>query len=178
MPSRCVHLHWVVVPAETLLKHVAIIPPAEWQTIVSSVGEMIQALDHAATLSLDTPDAPPVQLGTRISDGSAGRPRVDIDPQDLAALFTGHTTLRQIAILYNCDERTIRRRVLEYGLAPPGPPVYVQQPQADGTIVRVYSAGSSSRLSQLTDEELNGIMLQLYERFPTFGRRMIDGYLL
>lgn len=30
----------------------------------------------------------------------------------------------------------------------------------------------------MTDNELDAVMLTIYERFPSFGRRLIDGYLM
>ncbi len=47
-----------------------------------------------------------------------------------------------------------------------------------GATHRVYSAGRSSNLSRLTDDEIDSIMLDIYEQFPSFGRRMIDGYFM
>ena len=31
---------------------------------------------------------------------------------------------------------------------------------------------------QITDEQLNMVMITIYECFPSFGRRMVDGYLI
>ncbi|KIJ98599.1 hypothetical protein K443DRAFT_71885, partial [Laccaria amethystina LaAM-08-1] len=80
--------------------------------------------------------------------------------------------------LYQCGARTIRRRMLEFGFSESGPPVYVEQELEDGSIERLYSRGSCANLSQATDEELDAILVSLYEQFPSFGRRMIDGYLM
>ncbi len=66
---------------------------------------------------------------------------------------------------------TIRRRLLDYGLSLPGPPVYVEEILENGATHRVYSAGRSSNLSRLTDDEIDSIMLDIYEQFPSFGRR-------
>jgi hypothetical protein len=156
----------------------ALIPPNEYQVIATSVAQMVEALDNSSTVSSDVPDTPAAIFGERISDGVAGRPSVNIDPSELAVLSSGRTTLQQVATIYNCSTRTIRRRLLEFGLAEPGPPVYVDEEQADGSTTRTYHAGARSDLSKLTDEELDRIMLSIYEQFPTFGRRMIDGYLL
>ncbi|KAG6875746.1 hypothetical protein C0992_002551, partial [Termitomyces sp. T32_za158] len=129
-------------------------------------------------MSSDYPDLPPFEFGGLIHDGNPGPPRIDIRPEHLASLSTGRTTHEQIATIYGCSARTIRRRLLEYNLSMPGPPVYTQELQEDGTIRRIYSAGVSSDLSQLSDNELDQLMLNIYEQFPSFGRRMIDGYLM
>ena len=42
----------------------------------------------------------------------------------------------------------------------------------------MYSRGSCANLSKATDEELDAILISIYEQFPSFGRRMIDGYLM
>jgi hypothetical protein len=86
--------------------------------------------------------------------------------------------MQEIANLYQCGARTIRRRMLEFGFSESGPPVYVEQELEDGSIERLYSRGSCANLSQATDEELGAILVSLYEQFPSFGRRMIDGYLM
>jgi hypothetical protein len=67
---------------------------------------------------------------------------------------------------------------LEYGLSTPGPPVYINKPQPDNTVLCTYLAGVSSNLSRLNDGELDQLMLHIYEQFPSFGQRMIDGYLM
>jgi hypothetical protein len=63
--------------------------------------EWITALDAATASSSDPPDAPPLGLGTRISQGSVGRPPIDIDPADLAILNVGrvsHASRRIISL--------------------------------------------------------------------------------
>lgn len=139
---------------------------------------MISALDEATMSSSDHPDTSPIELGGSLHDGKPGHPRIDIAPEDLELLSTGRTTHQQIADIYGCSARTIRRRLLEYGLSTPGPPVYTQEVQPDGSINRIYTPGVCADLSQISDEELDRHMLNIYEQFPSFGRRMIDGYLL
>jgi len=146
--------------------------------MTSSVQSMLQALDAGCIASSDEPDAPAPVFGERVSDGGRGRPPVSVDANELAVLSAGRTTRNQLANLYNCSARTIRRRLVEYGLSAPGPPVYIQEEQPDGTIQRRYFAGSSSDLSQISDTDLDRIILGIYQQFPSFGRRMIDGYLM
>ena len=139
---------------------------------------MVDALETAVTVSADRPDVPPVQFGGTLPSETTGRRKFDIRPEHLAMLSTGRTTHQAIADLYQCSARTIRRRLLDYGLSTPGPPVYVDEVRVDGSIRRVYSAGRSSDLSQMSDNELDNVMLTIYEQFPSFGHRMIDGYLM
>ena len=54
----------------------------------------------------------------------------------------------------------------------------MEQEEEDGSKERVYSRRSCANLSKATDEELDAILISIYEQFPSFGRRMIDGYLM
>lgn len=143
------------------------------------MAEMIAALDEAIMTSADTPDALPITLGSRETTGTPGRPRVNIDAGDLAHLISGRrVTHQELAQLYNCHPRTIHRHLLEYGLSEPGPPVYSNETDEHGVTSRIYRSGISSDLSDLSDSQLDELILEIYHRFPAFGRRMIDGYLL
>ena len=152
--------------------------PADTHTITTSIDDMISALESSITTTRYPPDAPPIVLGNTIHSGQRGRPPVDIKPEDLALLASGRTTMKDIGNLYQCGARTIRRRMLEFGLSEPGPPVYTEQEQNDGSVECVYSRGSCSNLSQATDKELDAILISIYEQFPSFGKKMIDGYLM
>ncbi|KAG1796506.1 hypothetical protein EV424DRAFT_1444458 [Suillus variegatus] len=104
---------------DSISQHLQILPPAEQQVITTSVSCMITALDTAVTSSSDPPDAPPVGLGSRASQGSVGRPPIDIDCADLAVLNVGRVSHTRLAELYNCHPRTIRRRLLDLMVAFP-----------------------------------------------------------
>ncbi|KAF5370510.1 hypothetical protein D9615_010348 [Tricholomella constricta] len=158
--------------------HAHLLPAHDLQTVQSSVGRMVAALDEATTTSSDFPDAPPVAYSSMVVDGTQGHPRIDIKPEDLARFSTGRATRQQIADIYGCSARTIRRRLVEFGLSSPGPPVYTDVQHTNGSIERIFSSGVSSDLSQISDAELDQVMLNIYKQFPSFGRRMIDGYLL
>jgi hypothetical protein len=159
-------------------KHRDATPPNDHHTMVTSVGRMVEALESSRTNSLDAPDAAIAPLGRRSPDGTVGRPRVQVTADQLQTLNTGRTTRAQIAQMFGCSERTIRRRLVEYGLSRAGPPVYTEELQPDGTSARVYHPGSSSDLSEISNDDLDQVVLEIYHQFPSFGRRMIDGYLL
>ncbi|KAF8139650.1 hypothetical protein EV363DRAFT_1089630, partial [Boletus edulis] len=151
------------------------------ETVLSSVTSMIQSLDNAVITSSEVPDIPPIlpELEAMVEDNGYGRPRININPDDLAALTSGRRVTRtRLAELYGCHPRTIRRRLLEFGLSEPGPPVFTTEMHEDGTATRVYRPGSSSDLSTLPDDQLDALILSIYRQFPSFGRRMLDGYLL
>lgn len=142
--------------------------------IHTSVHEMLNTLDDATRVSSDPPDAPPMSTSHLNHTGLPGRPSITVDPAMLESLLElrGPTHLAQ---LLNCSARTVRRRALEYGLVEPGPPVYVDVEGEDGQTTRFYTS-STGPLSTLSDEELDSITRQIIERFPNFGRRMIDGH--
>ncbi|KAG1839703.1 hypothetical protein C8R48DRAFT_87500 [Suillus tomentosus] len=99
---------------------------------------MIQELDIATTISSDPPDASPVDLGSHTHTGTVGRPSIHILPSDLAVLSSGRVSRRRLAELYQCHPHTICRQLLEFNLSSPGPPVYVDEQQPDGSINRIY----------------------------------------
>jgi hypothetical protein len=136
---------------------------------------MITHLDQASVASSDPPEAPPIQTTRTVHTGQPGRPRIEIDEHLLATALEmrGPTHL---APVFNVSARTVRRRALECGLAEPGPPVYVEYEAEDGSISRYYTS-STAPMSDLTDNELDVITLQILNAFPNFGRRMITGHL-
>lgn len=138
----------------------------------------MQQLTIAASRSKDIPDQEPETVTTKVvHNGQAGRPTIDIPFTKLQALSKGRITMEEVAAYFGCSARTVRRRMVQYGLAEAGPPVYEDQ-EIDGTIQRVYRRGESTRLSNISDHELDQLVSRIHAQFPSFGRRMIDGYLL
>ncbi len=90
----------------------------------------------------------PVVLGTN------GRPRFDIPFEQLECLLTNHFTVPQIADLLNVSQRTIFRRMTEYGLS------------------------VSSQYANLTDDELDGLVINVQQEFPMCGNQQMQGHLL
>lgn len=85
----------------------------------------------------------------------------------------GPTDLSQV---FGVSARTVRRRALEQGIVEPGAPVYIEFEDQDGNQRRFYTS-STGLHSVLSDDDLDIIMLQILNSFPSFGRRMIDGHL-
>lgn len=136
---------------------------------------MLRCLDAAAIASADPPDAPPPTLTEVIYTGQRGRPRIEINP-DLLEAALGLRGPTEIARLFGCAPRTVRRRALEHQFVEPGEPVYVDYTDEDGNTVRLYTAALRDQ-SGLTDEQLDAITKQILEVFPVFGRWMIDGHM-
>jgi hypothetical protein len=139
---------------------------------------MMSSLTDTITSTPDPPDQPPPDLKRFIYTGKPGRPKLDIRKEDLNVLSVGRTPRTTIAAQYDCSARTVRNRLLEFQLSKPGPPVYEDIPQSDGSYARVYRPGVCSDLSLISDEELDQLIRDVYERFPSFGRRMIDGFFM
>jgi hypothetical protein len=136
---------------------------------------MIADLEEAKHRSADLPDAPPHNPTTIIHNGKRGRPRIEIDPDVLATSLQLRRPF-ELTPVFNASARTIRRRALEHGFVEPGDPVYVDFENDDGTIMRIYTSSTGAQ-SDLTDQQLDAIMLQILLSFPDYGRRMIDGHL-
>jgi len=137
---------------------------------------MISDLNQAKSQSADIPDADPIQLTNRTYAGQRGRPRIEINATVLEESYS-HRGPTQLGDVFGVSSRTVRRRALELGFVEPGEPVYVEFEDSEGKITRYYTGSSSSSVSTLSDAELDAIMLQILNSFPTFGRRMIDGHL-
>lgn len=84
-----------------------------------------------------------------------------------------------LAPIFDCSGRTVRRRALEYGLAQPSPPVYIEyEDEETGQWVRLYNPEPiSDTADTLSDEALDGVLRHILKIFPAFGRRMITGHL-
>jgi hypothetical protein len=159
----------------TAEKHASVITAEEILVIEANLASMITHLDAAAHDSADPPDSQVIETTHLAYSGRPGRPRIEIDPNLLgtALEMRGPTHL---APVFNASACTIRRRALEYGLAEPGHPVYVDYKAEDGSTFRVFTS-STAQMSDLSDDALDGIMRLIIETFPSFGRRMIQGHL-
>lgn len=125
-------------------------------------------------MSRDPANEETVITSTRVHTGQAGRPRVHID-RDLLETALRYRGPTDLADIFDCAPRTIRRLALQYGLVDAGAPVYVDYAQPDGTVRRIYT--SAANRTHLEEPELDQLILYILDAFPTIGRRMIDGHL-
>ncbi|TDL13372.1 hypothetical protein BD410DRAFT_685902, partial [Rickenella mellea] len=158
--------------------HSSLIPAEEYAIFRRGIQEMIDALDQASIQSHDSPDAPPPLLSISNSTGQRGRPRIDLNREFLEAAANLRGT-SDLAKVFHCSSRTVRRRMLDYGLSNPGVPVYIEYEADDGNIVRFYNEVQQppNAAGSLSDNELDIVIRQILEIFPTFGRSMITGHL-
>jgi hypothetical protein len=138
---------------------------------------MVESLDLASQQLEDTADGIPLTVVERRRTKPRGRPRFEFDPKflEFALQLRGPA---ELGAFFGCSARTVRRRGLEYGVSVPGEPLYYDTTHDDGTVTRVWPGTTThTRLSQISDDDLDSEMAQLLNRFPLFGRRLIDGYL-
>ena len=89
-----------------------------------------------------------------VRDGGPGRPRFYIPRSQLACLLEKRFTVPQISDILGVSVRTVRRRMSEYDLS----------------VRELYC--------QITDSQLDGIVREVQNQFPTCGNRQMQGHLL
>lgn len=82
-----------------------------------------------------------------------GRPRIEITEAELLNLLELQFTQVEIAKLYGCSPRTIRRRILEYDFE------------------------HLVRFSDISDQQLDELVTQFVNAFPCAGQKTLAGYL-
>jgi hypothetical protein len=136
----------------------------DYDTINESLDDMAAYLNTAITAALDDMVGDALPLVHQEPRRHPGRPRVNIDKNWLSYASQG-ITLKDIGELVQCSARTVRRRLLEYGLAEPAPPVIQEVVQPDGTIVKEWHPtgptgydfkGEPARLDELVKRILDG----------------------
>ncbi|KAK1223937.1 hypothetical protein PQX77_013176 [Marasmius sp. AFHP31] len=166
------------------------ISPVDYNIMLESLDRMLVALRDAAEIcEADTSSvAIQVEATHKVYTGLPGRPRIEIEPGilDTALQLRGPS---QLANTFQCHPRTIRRRALELGLVEPGRPVYTEcENEETGQRTRLYNTRTTPDSTptheedrvedgSLTDQELDKLLCQILQNFPSFGRRMLTGHL-
>ena len=83
-----------------------------------------------------------------------GRPSFEIPCEQLSYLIENHFSVPQIATMLRVSIRTIRRRMSEFGLS-----------------IR-------AQYSDISDSDLDQIVREIQQQFPTCGNRQMQGHLL
>ena len=89
-----------------------------------------------------------------MSEGTLGRPRFIIPRNQLAFLLEAQFSVPRIADILGVSVRTVRRRMSEYDLS-----------------VRMF-------YTNISDEELDHVVAEIQQEFPTCGNRQMQGHLL
>ncbi|KAJ6527945.1 hypothetical protein DFH09DRAFT_935459 [Mycena vulgaris] len=156
-------------------QHRAVFPVDEYNTVQTSITEIVSALDLACHESIDPPDAAPLVVVWRVRTGRRGRPGTEIDTQFLSAALElrGPT---EIAPELGVSSHTVRRAALRVGLVQPGAPVFQAQVDNEGVVEHIHQS-TGPPVSALSDAELDQLLSSTLEIFPQFGRRIIRGHL-
>lgn len=138
---------------------------------------MLTCLSTAVfTLGDPIPEGTRIQVARRSYTGAPGRPRIEVDSSFLREALTMRQPSGISRALSGVSARTIRRRALEYGLREPGEPVYSLS-EENGNQVRVYHGHNPSlRLSQISQQQLDSMLVQTLVSFPEFGRNLATGH--
>lgn len=140
---------------------------------------MVRLLDSASLQSHDPPAIPPAvsNLVQHVGGRDRGHPQIIINQEFLAEALP-MTTQVHLTSLLQCSARTIRRHALAQRLAEPGNPVFAEYTDKEGRIIRIHShSATRTRDQNLTDDELDNVLRQILEIFPSFGRMMLMGQL-
>ncbi|RPD53302.1 hypothetical protein L227DRAFT_490581, partial [Lentinus tigrinus ALCF2SS1-6] len=141
-----------------------------------SIARMVTDLDHTCHQSVDPPNSVSLPVIQEVQTGRRGRPAKHIDRTFLQhALHMRSPTA--VARLLNCSTQHVRRQALKHGLVPPGPPVFVNVHNPDGSTTRHHRTVTAP-VSTLTDHQLDALVSHILTVFPHFGRRMIRGHLV
>ncbi|KAI0767567.1 hypothetical protein C8Q74DRAFT_1203854 [Fomes fomentarius] len=152
-----------------------LIPPEEFAALNVVISSIVEALDDACHASADAIETPPVIVTWEAQTGCRGRPRKECDPTFLAMAvdLRGPTGL---APVLGWSSRTVSRRAVEYGIRPPGAPVFQTVEHPDGSTTTIQQS-STRPVSTLTDAELDSIVALTLESFPNYRRQMLHGHL-
>lgn len=135
----------VLLTAEWLLRDVTMIEPLlprpEGECLVNSISDVVVSVQS----EVDRRSFQPRR--------GRGRPAIDIPEQQLRVLLEHHFTTADIGRMLHVSARTIRRRILQYGLE------------------------SVVQFSDLSDDQLDGITAQFVHTHPFCGRVSYQGFL-
>ncbi len=151
-------------------------PPAEYETLRSSLQLMVSDLDDARYKSRDPPDETHLPLIQTVHTGKRGRPSQPIDRTWLEHALKLRGPAR-VAKALKCSARHVRREALRLGLAEPAPPVFRPVEHPDGTSTRIHTT-QTAPVSTLTDAELDAILRDVLSAYPRMGHVMLRGALI
>ncbi|KAE9396937.1 hypothetical protein BT96DRAFT_763444, partial [Gymnopus androsaceus JB14] len=140
---------------------------SEWQTLRTNLQLMLLDIRslHGESTERSQQGRPTIVHQERT--GRPGRPRTVINRDFLNWAYTQRTT-SGIGHFLGLSRNTVRRSLLEYGFAPSG---------ANPFPSNTSTTSSSGYLSNMSDEDLDGIICLLRSHYPRAGIRILDdGY--
>ncbi|KAL0572964.1 hypothetical protein V5O48_008995 [Marasmius crinis-equi] len=150
----------------------------EYAQIAHNVNTMVNSLHDARYELSDLPDSRSIPVAYKVKMGTSGAPKITMDRDVLAAAVAIGVGPEKLRTLFGCSARTVRRRLLEYGLAEPGDPVCTTQRGPDGSKTVTHYTSGSPAMSVLSNEQLDRVVYSILEAFPKFGFRMLRGRLM
>ena len=111
-----------------------------------------EAIQHVESILDECGDARRYQAPL-LDNQACGRPRFDIPRHQIDTMLEMRFTVPSIAEILGVSIRTVRCRMADYNLS------------------------VKSLYSHLTDQQLDGIVQEIQEKFPTCGNRQIQGHL-
>ncbi|KIJ41944.1 hypothetical protein M422DRAFT_48413 [Sphaerobolus stellatus SS14] len=130
--------------------------------MTSNLEDMVAHLDVAQHASLEPPEAELVIAEDILTRGP------DKEFLRSAVRTKSYAELRRH---FGCSSRTVRCRALENGFAQPCPPVSEEHVDNNGDEYVTYTS-YGPEMADLTDEEIDSILHQILDSFPSFGREM------
>lgn len=98
-------------------------------------------------------DSPVLETAVGTIAGLQGRPRFDIEREQLAEMLQSNLSVPRIANLLGVSSRTVFRRMKEFGLS----------------VSELYSS--------ISDEELDNVVTSIKHQIPAAGYRVVKGQL-
>ena len=150
----------------------------EYEFLQVSVRRMLESLNASiAAAALDDAEKDPLPLAQREGQPGGGRPRTVIDKKFLSFASAG-MTLVDIGKAVGCSARTVRRRLIDYGLAEPAPPVIRKIVRADGTEAKEWHPTGPTRFDLKGDPAgLDRLAGNIIEQFPNYSLISVKGAL-
>lgn len=155
------------------MQHGQSLPANELMAIRANLENMVISLDAGEYASVDEPERHIVVVGES-QNGEKGRPKVLID-EDILREGIRHLSWAELGRRLGCHPRTVRRRALELGLVEGGGLVRQTVEDEGGQTSEVITTYGPA-MANLSDEELDSQLREMYETFPSFGREMIQAY--
>jgi hypothetical protein len=149
--------------------------PGEYVNIMQVIYDMVELLDDAIQEASDPPDATLIINHDEVST-RRGRPRFHIDPTFLSFALESRGP-KGIANVLGCCPRTVRRWALDFGLLEAGEAPLFGEVLADNGTTQYTRLNTPrhTRLSDISDDELDRVLEQILQIFPRYGRGLIDG---
>jgi hypothetical protein len=143
--------------------------------IVQSLANMVESLDNAEDDAWDDTAEDSIPVTMQVSMEGMGHPRLEID-QNWLMYALQVQTVADIAKELGCSRRTVRRQILDYGLALPALAVIQQVVRQDGTLARKWHPRGPT-MSALNDDpgRLDAVIQDVLEAFPTYGLTYLTG---